>query len=99
MEKIKTILSRKYHDLSTHYFLSLKGHSQFVETIILEVVNNGGEISFVFTDLTNNEVTSFINPKSGTYIIPLRKEGKMKMVINSKAAIGSYCVKKSTIIS
>lgn len=94
----KTQASRKYYLLSCHRFMTFKGHKSYEETIILSVINDGGSICFTFTDLSSNEVISFDNPKSGDYIIPLKKGIKTKLVITASKAIGSYKIIKKTII-
>lgn len=97
MEKLRTIGNRKYYLLSSHSFFTIKGDLEYEESIVLDVVNNGGDISFTFTDLSSNEVTSFVNPSSGNYVVPLQKGGKMKLDIRAKKAIGSYRLQKRTI--
>ena len=94
----KTQASRKYYLLSCHRFMTYIGHKSYEETIILSVINDGGSICFTFTDLSNNEVISLDNPKSGDYIIPLKKGIKTKLVITASKAIGSYKIIKKTII-
>ena len=56
--------------------MTFAGHKSYEKIIILSVINDGGSISFAFTDLTTNEAIVFDNPKSGDYIIPLKKESK-----------------------
>ena len=73
------------------------GHKEYEQSLILSLVNNGGSICFTFTDLSSNETTTFDNPDSGDYVIPLKKGGKTKMVITSNKAIGSYKIVKKTI--
>ncbi len=97
MEKLRTILSRKYHFLTTHRYHVFNGHKEYEQSLILSLVNNGGSICFTFTDLSSNETTTFDNPDSGDYVIPLKKGGKTKMVITSNKAIGSYKIVKKTI--
>ena len=97
MEKLRTILSRKYHFLTTHRYHVFSGHKEYEQSLILSLVNNGGSICFTFTDLSSNEATTFDNPDSGDYVIPLKKGGKTKMVIASNKAIGSYKKEKKTI--
>ncbi len=94
----KTQASRKYHLLSCHRFMTFIGHKSYEEIIILSVINDGGSISFAFTDLTTNEAIVFDNPKSGDYIIPLKKGIKTKLVITASKAIGSYKIIKKRII-
>ena len=98
MEKIRTLLSRKYYLLSSHIFLTLKSHKEHEESIVLEVTNNGGEISFSFTDLNTNDVTSFVNPVSGSYIVRVNKNTKIKLLILAKGAIGSYKISRKIVV-
>lgn len=98
MEKLRIQAARKYYLLSCHRFLIFVGHKENEESIVLTITNDGGSISFTFTDLSNNEVISFDNPKSGDYIIPLKKGIKTKLVIVASKAIGSYKIIKKTII-
>ena len=97
MEKIRTIHSRAFYLISCHRYYVFKGHKEYEESIILTVKNDGGTIDFVFTDSTNNENISFINPPSGEYIVPLKKGEKMKLVITAKGAKGSYKIAKKII--
>ena len=97
MEKLRTISNRKYYLLSSHSFFTIKSDPEYEESIVLDVVNNGGDISFTFTDLSSNEVTNFVNPSSGNYAVPMKKGGKMKLDIRAKRAIGSYHLQKRTI--
>ena len=98
MEKLRTQVARKYRLLSCHRYQTFTGHKTYDESLILTITNNGGSISFTFTDLSNNEVISFNNPKTGDYIIPLKKGIKTKLVITASKAIGSYKIIKKTII-
>lgn len=98
MEKLRTLQSRSYYLLHTNRTMIISAHKKYDESIILNVTNNGGTIDFAFTDLSNNEVISFDNPKSGDYIIPLKKGIKTKLVITASKAIGSYKIIKKTII-
>ena len=63
-EKIKTITIRKYYLLSCHRYFVFVGHKEYEELLILNVTNDGGDISFTFTDLTTNEIISFDNNSS-----------------------------------
>jgi len=98
MERLQVQASRKYRYLTCHRFQVFKAHKEFEESLILSVINNSGSISFTFTDLSNNEVISFDNPKSGDYVIPLKKGIKTRLVIAASKAIGSYKIIKKTII-
>lgn len=97
MEKSRTLASRKYYLLSCHRFFVFKGHKEYEQSLVINVTNDGGSISFTFTDLTTNEVIEYIDPKTGEYIIPLTKGGKTKLMIMASHAIGSYSIKKKTI--
>ena len=98
MEKIKLQAARKYYFLSCHRYMTFTAHKEYEESIILNITNEGGDISFIFTDLSTNEVVRFDNPNTGEYIIPLVKGQKTKLVINASKAIGSYNIKKRTIM-
>ena len=63
----------------------------------MSVTNNGGSISFTFTDLATQEVKEFKNPQTGEFTVPLTKGNKMKLVINASKAIGTYKIVKKTI--
>ena len=97
MEKLRTLASRKYYLLSCHRFFVFKGHKEYEQSLVINVANEGGSISFAFTDLVTNEVIEFKDPQSGEIIIPLTKGGKTKLVINASHAIGAYNIKKKTI--
>lgn len=97
MEKYRTLAARKYYLLSCHRFFVFKGHKEYEESLVINITNEGGEICFTFTDLLTNEVKEFKDPKTGEYIIPLTKGGKIKLVITASHAIGSYNIKKKTI--
>ena len=98
MEKLRIQIARKYCLLSCHRYQTFIGHKSYEEFLILTIINNGGHISFTFTDLSTGEVISFDNPQTGEYVVPLKKGGKMKLVINASKAIGSYKIVKKTII-
>lgn len=98
MEKLRIQASRKYYLLSCHRYLVFTGHKESDESLILTITNDGGVISFTFTNLTTNEVTNYDNPKTGEYIIPLKKGNKTKLTIVASRAIGSYKIVKKTII-
>ncbi len=97
MEKLRTIASRKYYSLSCHRFFVFKGHKEYEQSLVINIINNGGEICFTFTDLVTNEVKEFKDPKTGEYDVPLTKGGKTKLVITASHAIGAYNIKKKTI--
>ena len=97
MEKLRTLTSRKYYLLSCHRFFVFKGHKEYEQSLVINVTNEGGSISFTFTDLATNEVKEFKDPQSGEIIIPLTKGGKTKLVITASHAIGAYNIKKKTI--
>ena len=97
MEKLRTLTSRKYYLLSCHRFFVFKGHKEYDESLVINVTNEGGSISFTFTDLATNEVIEFKDPKTGEYVVPLTKGGKTKLVITASHAIGAYNIKKKTI--
>ena len=97
MEKLRTQVARKYCLLSCHRYQTFTGHKTYDESLILTITNNGGSISFTFTDLSTNGVITFDNPKTGEYIVPLKKGSKTKMVIKASKAIGAYNIKKRTV--
>lgn len=97
MEKYITLAARKYYLLSCHRYFVFKGHKKYEESLVINVTNNGGSISFTFTDLTTNEVIEFKDPKTGEYVVPLTKGGKTKLVITASHAIGAYKIVKKTI--
>lgn len=97
MEKLRTLASRKYYLLSCHRFFVFKGHKEYEQSLVINIINEGGEICFTFTDLATSEVIEFKDPKTGEYIIPLTKGGKTKLVIIASHAIGAYNIKKKTI--
>ena len=97
MEKYRTLTARKYLLLSSHRCFYFKGHKKYDESLVINVTNEGGSISFAFTNLITNEEIEFKDPKTGEYIIPLTKGGKTKLVINASHAIGAYTIKKKTI--
>lgn len=97
MDKIKLLAARKYHLLSCHRYFVFKGHKEYEESLVINVTNEGGSISFTFTNLITNEVIEFKDPKTGEYVVPLTKGGKTKLVITASHAIGAYNIKKKTI--
>ena len=98
MEKLRLLAARKYYLLSCHRTLMLSTHKEYEESLLLTVTNDGGSISFTFTDLTTKEVTSFDNPRSGEYVIPLNKGNKTELLIVASKAIGAYKIEKKTFI-
>lgn len=97
MEKLRALASRKYYLLSCHRFFVFKGHKKYEESLVISITNEGGSISFTFTNLVTNEVIEFKDPESGKYVVPLTKGGKTKLVITASHAIGAYNIKKKTI--
>ena len=97
MEKLRIQAARKYYLLSCHRYQVFTGHKEYEESLLLTLTNDGGSISFKFIDLSNNEVITFDNPKTGEYVIPLKKRIKTKMVITASKAIGAYKIVKKTI--
>ena len=97
MEILRIQAARKYYLLSCHRYQTFIGHKEYEESLILTITNNGGYISFTFTDLSTNEVITFDNPKTGEYIVLLKKGSKMKMDIKASKAIGAYNIKKRTV--
>lgn len=97
MEKLRTVASRKYYSLSCHRFFVFKGHKEYEQSLVINITNEGGSISFTFTDLATNKVIEYNDPKTGENIVPLTKGGKTKLVITASHAIGSYNIKKKTI--
>lgn len=96
MEKYRTLAARKYKYLSCHRYFVFTGHKEYEESLVLTITNDGGQISFTFTDSKGQE-TVFDNPASGEYVIPLQKGEKTKLVITASKAIGAYNIKKKTI--
>lgn len=97
MEKYRTLAARKYYLLSCHRYFVFKGHKKYEQSLIVSVTNNGGSISFTFTDLATQEVKEFKDPQTGEFTVPLTKGNKMKLVINASKAIGAYKIVKKTI--
>ena len=96
MEKLKTLAARKYKYLSCHRYFVFTGHKEYEESLMLTLTNNGGQITFTFTDSKGQEIV-FDNPASGEYVIPLQKGEKTKLVITASKAIGAYNIKKKPI--
>ena len=96
MEKLTTLAARKYYFLSCHRYFVFTGHKEYEESLVLTITNNGGQITFTFTDSKGQE-TIFDNPASGEYVMPLEKGEKTKLVITASKAIGAYNIKKKTI--
>lgn len=96
MEILKTLAARKYKFLSCHRYFVFTGHKDYEESLVLTLTNDGGYITFTFTD-SNGQETIFDNPISGEYVIPLKKGEKTKLVITASKAIGAYNIKKKTI--
>lgn len=97
MEKYRTLAARKYYLLSCHRYFVFKGHKKHEESLVINVANEGGSISFTFTDLVINKVIEFKDPETGEYVVPLTKGGITKLVITASHAIGAYNIKKKTI--
>ena len=97
MEKIVIQAARKYYLLSCHRYQTFIGHQKYEESLILSITNDGGSISFTFTDLSTNEVIAFDNPQAEEYVIPLKKGRKMKLTIVASKAVGTYKISKKTI--
>ena len=96
MEKLKTLAARKYKYLSCHRYFVFTGHKEYEESLVLTLTNDGGQITFTFTD-SKGQKTIFNNPETGEYNIPLQKGEKTKLVITASKAIGAYNIKKKTI--
>ena len=96
--KIKTLLSRSYHHLSTNYRLSIKGHKTNKSELLIEITNNSGEIEFHLFDGEKVELLSLINPETNSYNYELKPDEKYLLTIKSKAAVGSYSIKIKTYI-
>ena len=97
MEKLRTLTIRKYRYLSCHRYFIFNGNKKYDESLILNVNNLSGSISFKFIDLANNEEIVFDNPSSGDYVIPLKKGYKMKLLILASKAVGGYKIIRKTI--
>lgn len=97
MEKYRTITARKYLLLSSHRWFYFKGHKKYEQSLIVSVTNNGGSISFTFTDLATNEVKEYKDVQTGEFVVFLTKGNKMKLVINASKAFGAYKIVKKTI--
>ena len=97
-EKIVTLNSRRYKYLSTNRRCVFISHKEYEQEIVISLVNNGGTIYFEITNLETKERTKLDNPETGTYTFPLEKGKKTKLLIKSKAAIGSYKIQKKTVI-
>ncbi len=95
MEKYRTLAARKYYLLSCHRYFIFKGHKEYEESLVIIITNEGGSISFTFTNLITNEVIEFKNPKTGEYVVPITKGGKTKLVITASMAIGAYKIVKN----
>ena len=95
MEKLTTLAARKYYFLFCHRYFVFTGHKEYEESLVLTITNNGGQITFTFTDSKGQE-TIFDNPASGEYVMPLEKGEKTKLVITASKAIGAYNIKKKT---
>ena len=96
METVRTQAARKYALLSCHQYQVFAGNEKYEESLLLTLTNNGGSICFRFTDLATDEVTSFDNPPTGEYSIPLKKGCKLQMEIIASEAIGAYKIIKKT---
>ena len=97
-EKIRTVTCRSYLYLSCFRRSLFKGHPKYDEFIIVTLTNNGGNIEFVLTNASAQDVNKLDNPPSGTYIFPLIKGVKNYLVIHAKCAKGSYTIQRKTII-
>ena len=92
-EKIHLINSRSYKYLSTNRLIHLRADKNNDEFLIIDIVHKSGDISFTLNDSVILE-----NPDSGEYTFPLVKGEINSLKIKSKSAIGSYKVRKKTII-
>ena len=94
MEKTRILTIRKYYSLFTNRSCVFKGHKKYDRSIILNITNNGGAISFTFIDLETNQETKFDNPVTGEYTVPIKANSKIKLFIKSSKAVGSYKISK-----
>lgn len=94
MEKLRMVTAMKYYSLYTNRLFVFKGHKKYDGSIILKVTNNGGEISFTFIDLESNQETKLDNPVTGEYTVPIKANNKIKLLIKSSKANGSYKISK-----
>ena len=58
--------------------------------LVIDVTNNGGDLSFNVCNSSKEVVYSLTNPESGEYCFELGLNQKFEIQIKSKAAIGNY---------
>ena len=86
----RLITSRAYIRLYTNSTIIILCDKKNDRELIIEVVNKGGDITFIITNITNDTKEVLENPLTGTYNFKIAKENKYRFNIKSHAAIGSY---------
>ena len=88
---------RAFKRLTTYRKSIFKTHKEYKQSLLLNIENSGGEISFEITDLNTKEVKKLDKPETGKYFFPLERNHKIQIVIRSKAAVGKYLIQKKLI--
>lgn len=96
-EKKSLITSNVYYLMSGGRSYSFKGHKEHDQYIIITLKNDGGYIEFEFVNSSFNNGNKFVNPATGTYTFPLRKEEKYHLFVRATRAKGAFKVEKLTV--
>ena len=86
------VASRAYKYLSCHRFINFKSGKNNDESLVINVTNHNGDITFIITDLNEKESFTLINPETGEYIYSLKRVHHYSIVINARKAIGKYSI-------
>ncbi len=86
------LANRIYKYLSTNRFFSFVCKEN-EKSLMIDLVNNGGTISFLLKDLSSNIENRFDNPSTGVIETPLEVGHKYMLHITSSKAIGSYNIR------
>ena len=91
---MRFISSRYYMIMSCVRYFFFHSSKTNDETLVIEVENKSGEISFELINRITNESKLILNPISGTYKLPLKLNEKYKLIIKAKHTSGHYKIYK-----
>ena len=90
MPKIKRITSHYYGLLSSHRYHSFKTPTGKETKLVLDMKNDGGEITFIVNGADRGEPLEIYNPETGIYSYPLQPGLRYVITVRAIAARGLY---------
>ena len=96
-EKKRLIYSSAYYLKTSNTRYSFKGHKRYDQYLIVTLKNEGGYLEFEFTSRNFKDGNRFVNPATGSYIFPLRKEEKFYLYFKTVKAKGAFKIEKLTV--